>query len=294
MTTSTTSASTRKFQFFDEIKEEIEKNEININDKINKTEEENTFLKKIDINISSIVPIKEMQIIDGIIFVCANVFRKGEKQTNKNQGILKIIDNQIIDEYIMFNEYYDYTIIKYLDKPLLIVFGSMKKMDEEFKKITSIKFYNPSYFIEKRMERYPIKEQITEIKENYPDILQREIKLYKKGNSSIICEAEGNKIEGLNSIEGCKNFTIDSLLNYAAISLDKGQIIVISGFPNLLDCKGKKIKANLVSLPEKGGENVEITNIKFGELFIGKNEKKILYVSTKNFLAYYEWNLGRL
>ena len=290
MTTSTTSASTRKFQFFDEIKEEVPKNEININDKINKTEEENTFLKKIDINISSIVPIKEMQIIDGIIFVCANVFRKGEKQTNKNQGILKIIDNQIIDEYIMFNEYYDYTIIKYLDKPLLIVFGSMKKMDEEFKKITSIKFYNPSYFIEKRMERYPIKEQITEIKENYPDILQREIKLYKKGNSSIICEAEGNKIEGLNSIEGCKNFTIDSLLNYAAISLDKGQIIVISGFPNLLDCKGKKIKANLVSLPEKGGENVEITNIKFGELFIGKNEKKILYVSTKNFLAYYEWN----
>ena len=43
-----------------------------------------------------------MQIIDGIIFVCANVFRKGEKQTHKNQGILKIIDNQVIDEYIMF------------------------------------------------------------------------------------------------------------------------------------------------------------------------------------------------
>ena len=290
MSATGSSSTTRKFQFFDEIKEDLPKNEINTINKINETEEEKPFLKKIDINISSIVPIKEMQIIDGIIFVCANVFRKGEKQTHKNQGILKIIDNQVIDEYIMFNDYYDFIIMKYLDKPLLIVFGSMKRMDEEYKKISSIKFYNPSYFLENRMERYPVKEKITEITENYPEILQREIKLYKKGNSSVLCEAEGNKIEGLNSLENCKNFTVDSLLTYAAISLDKGQVLIISATPNLLDCKGKKIKSNLITLPEKGGENIEITNIKIAELYEGKTEKKILYVSTKNYLAYYEWN----
>ena len=290
MTSSATNTSTRKFQFFDEIKEDIPKNEISTTNTINETEGETPLLKKLDINISSIVPIKEMQIIDGIIFVCANIFRKGEKQTNKNQGILKIIDNQIIDEYIMFNDYYDFIIMKLIDKPLLIVFGSMKRMDEDYKKIASIKFYNPSYFLEKRMERYPVKSQITEITENYPEILQREIKLYKKGNSAILCEAEGNKIEGFNSLENCKYFTVDSTLNYAAISLDKGQIIILYGSPNLLDCKGKKIKSNLIYLPEKGGDIIEITNIKIGEIYQGKSEKKILYVSTKNFLAYYEWN----
>jgi len=79
-------------------------------------------------------------------------------------------------------------------------------------------------------------------------------------------------------------------LNYAAIGLDKGEVAIISAFPNLLDCKGKKLKSTLISLPEKGGSYIEITNIKLGELFSGKNEKKILYVSTKNYLAYYEWN----
>ena len=46
----------------------------------------------------------------------------------------------------------------------------------------------------------------------------------------------------------------------------------------------------MIRLSEREGENINITNIKFGELYSGKNEKKILYVSTKNFLAYYEWN----
>ena len=77
-------------------------------------------------------------------------------------------------------------------------------------------------------------------------------------------------------MDNCKNFTIDSSLNYAAISLAKRQIIIISAFPNLLDCKGKKMKTILISLPEKNGPNSEITNIKFGEVYMGNNGKKIL------------------
>ena len=50
------------------------------------------------------------------------------------------------------------------------------------------------------------------------------------------------------------------------------------------------MKTVLISLPEKGGEKVEITNIKFGDLSTGRKGKKILYVSTKNYLAYYTWN----
>ena len=282
---------TRKFQFFDEIKDNISTLDENnkIIEKKEDEEEENPFLKKLNINISSIVPTKEMQVMDGIIFVCGSVFYKESKL--KTNRMLKIIDNQVIDEYTMLNNYYDFILMKFLDKPLLIVFGLMKTVFEKnLSQVTSIKFYNASYFIEKRNKRYPVKAEVSDFTENYPEILLREIKLYRKGNSGIVCEAEGNRVEGLNHLEKCVGLTVDSSLNYAAIGLDKGEVAIISAFPNLLDCKGKKLKSTLISLPEKGGSYIEITNIKLGELFSGKNEKKILYVSTKNYLAYYEWN----
>ena len=292
MTSTGSTSQTRKFQFFDEIKDNIstldENNKI-IEKKEDEEEEENPFLKKLNINISSIVPTKEMQVMDGIIFVCGSVFYKESKL--KTNRMLKIIDNQVIDEYTMLNNYYDFILMKFLDKPLLIVFGLMKTVFEKnLSQVTSIKFYNASYFIEKRNKRYPVKAEVSDFTENYPEILLREIKLYRKGNSGIVCEAEGNRVEGLNHLEKCVGLTVDSSLNYAAIGLDKGEVAIISAFPNLLDCKGKKLKSTLISLPEKGGSYIEITNIKLGELFSGKNEKKILYVSTKNYLACYEWN----
>ena len=292
MTSTGSTSQTRKFQFFDEIKDNIstldENNKI-IEKKEDEEEEENPFLKKLNINISSIVPTKEMQVMDGIIFVCGSVFYKESKL--KTNRMLKIIDNQVIDEYTMLNNYYDFILMKFLDKPLLIVFGLMKTVFEKnLSQVTSIKFYNASYFIEKRNKRYPVKAEVSDFTENYPEILLREIKLYRKGNSGIVCEAEGNRVEGLNHLEKCVGLTVDSSLNYAAIGLDKGEVAIISAFPNLLDCKGKKLKSTLISLPEKGGSYIEINNIKLGELFSGKNEKKILYVSTKNYLAYYEWN----
>ena len=291
MTSTGSTSQTRKFQFFDEIKDNISTLDENnkIIEKKEDEEEENPFLKKLNINISSIVPTKEMQVMDGIIFVCGSVFYKESKL--KTNRMLKIIDNQVIDEYRMLNNYYDFILMKFLDKPLLIVFGLMKTVFEKnLSQVTSIKFYNASYFIEKRNKRYPVKAEVSDFTENYPEILLREIKLYRKGNSGIVCEAEGNRVEGLNHLEKCVGLTVDSSLNYAAIGLDKGEVAIISAFPNLLDCKGKKLKSTLISLPEKGGSYIEITNIKLGELFSGKNEKKILYVSTKNYLAYYEWN----
>ena len=282
----------RKFQFFDEIKDSTLPNDDIIANKIveeKEGQEEKSFLRELDVNISSIVDIKEMQVMDGVIFALSNAIF-GQK--NKKTTMLKIFNNKVIDEYIIFNKYYDFILMKYQNKPLLIVFGYMfkKSLDEKFSEENSIKFYNASPLIEKPTERYPVKQQIDENIENYPELLQREINLYKKGNSSIIVEADGMKIEGLNKLDNCKNFTIDSSLNYAAISLAKRQIVIIGAFPNLLDCKGKKMKTLLLVLPEKNGPNSEITNIKLGEVYIGKSGKKILYVSTESYLAYYDWN----
>ena len=290
MSTTGTTSQTRKFQFFDEIMDDINFVDDNNPNKINEIKDnENEKTEKLNINLSSVVPMKDMQVLDGVIFICATVIYKETKK--KNTGILKILNNKVIDQYFMFNKYYDYIIMKYMDKPLLIVLGSQKKMTETaISENASIKFYNASNFIDKKDERYPIKEQIKDMEENYPELLQREIKLYKKGNSNIICETELNaKNEGLNKIDNCIGLTVDSTLNYAAIALDKGEVIIINAFPNLLDCRGKKMKTTLLSLPERGGSIVEITNIKFGELYSG-SERKVLYVSSKNYLAYYEWN----
>jgi len=281
---------TRKFLFFDEIKEIDDKHNINkINEKEEEKEEEiklkDKSKEKLNINISSIVPIGGMQCLDEVIFLCATVFYKETK--TKNNRMLKILNNQVIDEFIMFNKYIDFQVMKYPDKPLLIVFGSMKKIVENLNEITSIKFYNASDLIENKDLPYLVKQKINDVSENYPELLLREIKLYKKGNN-ILCEAEG-KVEDLPSLENCTSFIIDEYLNYAAIGINKKNILILSAFPNLLEFKGKKIKTFLLSPPEKDGIPVEITNITFGEIPSGKEKTKILYVSTKNYLAYYEW-----
>ena len=182
----------RKFQFFDIIKENIESNEENKKTDAKKEkksdEDKNESNNKLNINISSISQINDMQILDGVIFMNATITEK-KKDSNK---LLKIVNNIVIDEYIMFNTYYDFIILQN-EKPMLIVFGSMRYADNIKQLVTSIKFYSISQFIEKKNERYPIKitEQI-EASENYPDLLEREIRIYKKGNNNIVFETEGN------------------------------------------------------------------------------------------------------
>ena len=282
------SSQIRKFLFFDEIKEQNDKNNsINKCEKKSEKNESETNLDKseqLNISISSIVPTSRMQAIEEVIFLCATVFYKEKKA--KNNRMLKIVNNQVIDEYIMFNKYIDFQIATFQDKPILIVFGSMKKIIENLKEITSIKFYNLEQFIENKESRYITKQKANDVSENYPELLLREIKLYKKGNY-IVCETEG-KIEDLPNLDYCTSLEITNNLSYAAIGINKRNILILSAFPNLLDCEGKKIKTVILSLPEKDDKPVEITNIKFRKIR-EEDDIILLYVSTNNYLAYYEW-----
>ena len=283
---------TRKFLFFDEVKETQDKNDTkNIEvkkEEKNETEKENEDTdkpkEKLNFSLNSAIQIRGIQCLDEVIFLCGKVVEMVGK--HMKIGILKIYDNKLIDIYIMSNDYYDYQLIKFQDKPTLIVFGAQKKIKENLNKITSIKFYNASQFIENKDQPYKVQRKVEDALENYEEILLREIKFYKKGNS-IICEAEG-KIEELPSIENGTSLVVDKNLNYAAIGLNKRNILILSAFPNLLDCKNKKIKQVMITPPEKVGVNNEITNIKFGAQ---KGGIKILYVSTNSYLAYYEWEV---
>ena len=285
---------TRKFLFFDEVKEsqdkDTNKNEIKKEEKneIEKEKDDNEKPKeKMNFSLSSAVQIKGIQCLDEVLFLCGTVTEKVEKK--KKIGMFKIYDNQLIDIYTMFNEYYDFQLIKYQDKPILIVFGIMKKMEENLNKITSIKFYNASQFIENKDQPYKVQRKVEDAFENYPELLLREIKFYKRGNN-ILCESDG-KIEELKSIENGTSLVVDENLNYAAVGLNKRNILILSAFPNFLDCKGKKMKQVMITPLEKIGVSNEITNIKFGSLKYSKSEVKILYVSTNNYLSYYEWTI---
>ena len=190
----------RKFQFFDEIRESYTEKNLNSINIINEQKEEKKedkkenkkedkkedkkddqkeeekkeeqkekepeiILEKLNINLSSVYPQKEggMKVVDGVLFICGKIIdKKTKKRTDK---ILKVIDNEVIDEYTMFNTYYDYQLMKYGDKTLLIVLGSTK-YGEKFHQVTSLKFYDASHFIEKKDERYPIKTKISSIKRN--------------------------------------------------------------------------------------------------------------------------------
>ena len=131
---------TRKFLFFDEVKETQDKNDTkNIEvkkEEKNETEKENENTdkpkEKLNFSLNSAIQIRGIQCLDEVIFLCGKVVEMVEKHMkNMKIGILKIYDNKLIDIYIMSNDYYDYQLIKFQDKPTLIVFGAQKKIHEK-------------------------------------------------------------------------------------------------------------------------------------------------------------------
>ena len=75
MNTSGSTSQIRKFQFFDEIIEDNNSFNVNNSNKIiekkdNETENEKT--KKLNINLASVAPLKDMQVLEGVIFMYAS------------------------------------------------------------------------------------------------------------------------------------------------------------------------------------------------------------------------------
>ena len=286
--------SIRKFQFFEEIIENAKSITTNINtnnnsqNTINDTSEktENPPQKTCNISLSSIVLEKDHQIqaMDGVIFASGKIVYEVNKQKQKKYRILKIVSNQVIDEYILFNKYYfDFLIFEFDSRPLMAALGS--SLEGMAQNISSIKFYDISPFLENKLSRYPVKKGVTELEENYPSLLKNQIRLLSKKSSNILlCDTEGNKTTGYYSFDDLSVFTLNSSLTICAIATGKGDILLLFGFPNFIDCKGKEIK--IILLQHQTGVEPGITNLKLAE-FKGK---RILYATTKDSIFYYEWS----
>ena len=282
----------RKFQFFETIKD----TNLYSSEKDN-SENKNTGQNNISINNISISNPGQMNAINGILFINGKVtYKKNEKMTRENL-IMKILNNEIIEVYRMFNIFhYDFSIKTFDEKPYFIVVGSninefnIKEQQKYFMS-TSIKIYDATTFINSK-DKTKTELGIETGAEPYPKLLKKQIKLLKRtSDSKLYCDfIESEQFEQYESFQNINAFCMDDDFTYAAVSIDREGILLIYGFPNLLDCNIKDIK--IIYLPKImfGEREVNITNLKFADLTIQNEKKRVIYATTGNSIYYYIWN----
>ena len=278
----------KKYQFFEVSEEENNEDLKNIN----KSNTVPTLLIK-DISPSGI---NQMQSVDDIIFICGKAIHKVKSKIIRESLIVKKINNKIIYEYRMFNGlYYDFKLKFFKNKPTFIILGGelikyMKNNKEEMLMVTTIKIYNALFFIEPKFEKY-ISENIDG--ENYPKALMKKIQILKKiDGNEFLTEVIPDKdiYDEYEIFQNVIAFAINSEFSHIAISSDKGDIILISGYPNLIECAKNEIKMRFLPKIIPKDREIYITNLELTELINKKeNKKRILYASTANSVYYYEW-----
>ena len=164
------SSDMKKFNFFEEKKYKDLANIQNIYDE----EEDDDETKKknekeakpkheietININNISISGPREIHAINGLLFINGKLIHDKDGKMIRENLIMKIIDNRIIDLYRIFNGvYYRFEIKIFRQKPYFIVVGGnfnefMINNSLELFMITSIKFYDATNFILNREVKY--------------------------------------------------------------------------------------------------------------------------------------------
>ena len=289
----------RKFQFFEVIKEcstvPPEDPEV---DESGKESDIPIHLQKSNISINnvSVSGARQMHAIDGLVFINGKAIHKKEGKMIRESLVMKILDNKIIDEYRVYNGvYYDFSIKFFEDKPYFVIVGGnfneyIIDGQKELFMTTFIKIYKATKFIKNKMGRMPVPPGLGPTDEPYPEELVKRIKLLKRlSDEKLVCDTEGDKMEGYESFQNINAFAMSDNFIYAAVSLDKGGILLIYGKPNLLECSTKEMK--MIYLPKiiVKDREAHITNLDFADLFIKNEMKRILYASTANSVYYYVW-----
>ena len=280
----------KKYQFFEESQD---KNVQNINN--------TNSNKALSLTLNDISPsgINQMQAIEDIIFICGKAIYKIKSQIIRESLILKIINNTIYDQYRMFNGlYYDFKIKFFKDKYYFIILGGeliryLKDKKEEMLMVTTIKIYDATNFIEPKYDKYIIEENLEN--EGYSKSLIKKLQILKKINENEFIiglnSEDKSQYSNYESFQNVISFTINSNFTHIAISSIKGDIILISGFPDLIQCDKNKIRMEFLPKIIPKNREIFISNIEFASFSNKKNINKIyLYASTSSSVYYYSWN----
>ena len=305
----------RKFQFFEEVKEREQpanpqslKNSIKINNEIEEIKKEKKDDTTISINDISLKDPKHMKVYENYIFINGSAIHLKNGQKVRENLIIKIKDNKILDEYFFFNLfYYDFIIKDFEFNPYFIVLGA-DFGDGSRGAETKIKIYQGQYFLKEEKINDLAKDEIGS--KPYSDALIKEIKLLKKiEDNKLVAVQGGENIKGFEYLQNINVFDISDDFVFAAISIDKGGIILIYGFPNLISCNNNDNK-NIKDINNKNeiknkndiimkylptitykDKEVNVTNIQFSKVSFPPNDSKIiLYVSIVNAIFYYVWD----
>ena len=283
----------QKYQFFEEVKSDTDiKNEIYIS-------HEDSPLDNTPITLHDIRPnsIDQMCVIDDIIFINGKAVHKIQGTLGRESVIIKVYKNKVVDSYRMFNGVYYFFKIKYFyEKPLFVTAGGnfdkyiSKGIEEQFM-FTSIKFYNAKPLLNKDDKKYEIPKNLKATEEQYPKLLIKQIRILKNlKTNELICDTEGDKMEGYESFQNVVIISINADFTHIAIGLDKGEILLISAYPNVLECTEKEIKMKFLPKIIPKDREIHITNLEFSEMYINNKPKRILFASTATAVYYYEWN----
>ena len=118
----------------------------------------------------------------------------------------------------------------------------------------------------------------------------RQIRILKNiKTDELLCDIEGDKMEGYESFQNIVLISINSSFTHVAVGLDKGDILLISAYPNIFDCSEKEMKMRFLPKIIPKDREIHITNLEFSEMFLNNEPKRILYASTASAVYYYEW-----
>ena len=286
------SSTVRKYQFFEEVESESKENkEIFIS-------HQDSPLENTPITLNDIKPnsIDQMCAIDDIIFVNGKAIHKIQGTLARESVIMKIYNNKVVDSYRMFNGVYYFFQIRYFyEKPLFVTAGGnfdkyISKGREEQFMFTSIKIYNAKPLLNKDENKYEIPNNLKATDEQYPKLLIKQIRILKNlKTNELLCDTEGDKMEGYESFQNIVLISINSSFSHIAVGLDKGDILLISAYPNILECTEKEIKVRFLPKIIPKDREIHITNLEFSEMYINNEPKRILYASTASAVYYYEW-----
>ena len=281
------SSSIRKYQFFEEVNTDSKKNEeIFIS-------HQDSPLENTPITLHDVKPntIDQMCVIDDIIFINGKAVHKINGSLSRESVIIKIYNNKVIDSYRIFNGvYYFFQIRYFFEKPLFVLAGGnfdkyISKGREEQFMFTSIKIYNAKPLLNKDDEKYQIPNNLKPTEEQYPKLLMRQIRILKNiKTDELLCDIEGDKMEGYESFQNIVIISINSTFTHVAIGLDKGDILLISAYPNIIECTEKELKIRFLPKIIPKDREIHITNLEFAEMYINNEPKRILYASTASFI----------
>ena len=236
----------RKFQFFDIQKESTIVPEIP--EEINYPENTPIHLQESNISINNVTisGAHQMHAINGLVFINGKAIHKKEGKMIRESLIMKIYNNKIIDEYRVYNGvYYDFSIKEFQSKPYFVIIGGnfneyIIEGQKELFMVTSIKVYDALPFIKDKTSRIEVPPNLGPTEEPYKKHLVKRIKLLKRlSDDKLICdESEEDKMEGYESFQNINAFHMSDNFTHAAVSLDKGGILLIYGKPNLLEKRG--------------------------------------------------------